>query len=314
MTGGDYAILICACASKGKAKMKLFAFLAEYGDLSTIVSKLRRDGLLRNQLICRTCGHVMTERKVGKSDGIMFECSKRTCRHTKSVRVDSFFHGSKLSLTECMIMLHLWCKGYTEKLILEDYSFSIGTVVDWFRYSRELCVDYFERNTCIIGGPGTVVEIDETMVVKRKYDRGRMLAAGWLFGGIERREDGEFRCFVCLVYDRSATHLTHLIRQHVALGTHIMTDGWGAYSGLSTMGYQHSVVVHNENFVSPENRDIHTQQIEATWCSLKRFIRARGTNKGEFFIEYICEWIFRRTFRDVFNALLNVIRTKYEFL
>ena len=210
-----------------------------------------------------------------------------------------------------MLFLHLWSKNYSEKLICEDFPFSKKTVVDWSRYCRDLCVYHFEEDDIMIGGQGCIVEIDETMVFRRKYNRGRVLAAGWLFGGIERREDGEFRCFVRLVYDRSAEHLTHIIRQHVALGTHIMTDGWRAYSELSRLGYSHSVVIHEDNFVSPEDANVHTQKIEATWCSLKRFIRAHGTNKGEFFIEYICEYIFRRKFPNVFDAALDVIRRKY---
>jgi hypothetical protein len=99
-----------------------------------------------------------------------------------------------------------------------------------------------------------------------------MLSAGWLFGGIERRDDGEFRCFMRLVYNRSEGHLCHLICEHIAEGTHIISDGWAAYANLSTMGYQHSVVIHDENFVSPDDSNIHTQRIESTWSSLKRFI------------------------------------------
>jgi hypothetical protein len=229
------------------------------------------------------------------------------------VRYDSFFQRAKLSLPQCMLFLHLWSKNYTEKLILDDFSFSNKTVVDWSRFCRDLCVSHFESDTSFIGGPGSIVEIDETLVVKRKSNSGRVLAAGWLFGGIERRGDGQFNCFICLVYDRSEAHLTHLIQEHVALGTHIITDGWAAYRNLSTRGYTHSVVIHEENFVSPTNAQVHTQTIEATWSSLKRFIRAHGTHKGSYYLEYICEYIFRRKFANVFDALLDVIKDKHPF-
>jgi len=185
--------------------------------------------------------------------------------------------------------------------------------VDWLRYCRDLCVFYFESDTTIIGGENTIVEIDETLAVKRKYNRGRMLVDGWLFGGIERRNDGIFKCFMKMVYNRSEEHLTSIIREHVLPGTHIVTDGWAAYRNLSSMGYFHSVVIHEENFVSPTDRAIHTQTIESTCSSLKRFIRARGTHKGNFYLEYICEYLFRRKNMDVFNALLDVIRRKYTF-
>src|SRR5271156_2360546 len=106
-----------------------------------------------------------------------------------------------------------------------------------------------------------------------------------------------------VVCNRSETHLTNLIRQHVAPWTLLMTDGWAAYSNLSYMRYSHRVVVHKDNFVSPDDSIVHTQTIEATWCSLKRFIWSRGTHKGPHMLEYICEWIFRRKFPDMFEAL-----------
>jgi IS1 family transposase len=165
----------------------------------------------------------------------------------------------------------------------------------------------------VIGGPGCTVEIDETLAIKRKYNRGRVLRDGWLFGGIEQREDNVFRCFIQMVYNRSEAHLTNLIRRHVAPGTHIITDGWAAYQNLSAAEYTHSVVIHEQNFVSPNDDQTHTQKIESTWSSLKRFIRSRGTNKGDCYLEYVCEYMFRRRHVDVFEGLLNAIRMKYAF-
>ena len=144
---------------------------------------------------------------------------------------------------------------------------------------RVMRVD-FESDVTVIGGPGCIVEIDETLAVKRKNNTGRVLTVGWLFGGIERRDDTEFKCFMHLVYNRSEPHLTHMIRQHVAPGTTIITDGWPAYRNLGSAGYTHRVVIHEENFVSPIDQHVHTQRIESTWSSLMRFIRRHGTNKG----------------------------------
>lgn len=291
--------------------MKLLPFMNEFGNQDTIVSKLRDVNLLGRAYRCSGCGQLMRERVSRVSDGIMFECSKRTCRRSKSIRADSFFEKSRLTLCECMLFLHLWSKNYPEKLICDDFTFSNKTVVDWARFCRDLCVYEFENASSIIGGQGRVVEIDETVIVKRKYNRGRVLRDGWLFGGIERRDDGVFNSFLCVVYDRSAPHLTHLIRQHVAPGTHIITDGWAAYNRLSEHDYTHSVVIHEDNFVSPIDPDVHTQLIEATWGSLKRFIRSRGTHKGHHLLEYICEYVFRRRYSDVFEALVRTIRMKY---
>lgn len=291
--------------------MKLFQFMEVYGNPDTVVNELRRMGLLWTNMTCEVCGITMVERRKNGRDDAMFYCDKKECRKSKSIRNGSFFARSKLSLCEGMLFIHLWSKGYSEKLITDDFPFSTPTVVNWSRYCRDLCLYHFETDNSVIGGHGVTVEIDETLAVKRKYNRGRMVRDGWLFGGIERREDGVFRCFMRLVYDRSGPHLCHLIREHVLLGTHIITDGWGAYTNLSTMGYLHSVVIHNENFVSPDDRDVHTQHIESTWSSLKRFLRSRGGNKGPHYVEYIYEYLFRRKYDDVFTALVDVIRMEY---
>ena len=37
-----------------------------------------------------------------------------------------------------------------------------------------------------IGGLGVEVELDETAISRRKYNRGRLLKTVWLFGGVER--------------------------------------------------------------------------------------------------------------------------------
>uniref|UniRef100_A0A0L8GSI5 Uncharacterized protein n=1 Tax=Octopus bimaculoides TaxID=37653 RepID=A0A0L8GSI5_OCTBM len=45
---------------------------------------------------------------------------------------------------------------------------------------------WIENHQDHIGGPGVEVEIDETVIVKRKYNRGRLVKTIGLFGRIER--------------------------------------------------------------------------------------------------------------------------------
>ena len=42
-----------------------------------------------------------------------------------------------------------------------------------------------------IGGQGVEVEIDETLMARRKYNRGRISLQVWVFGGIERERAKE---------------------------------------------------------------------------------------------------------------------------
>lgn len=273
---------------------------------------MRNEGLLAEQMKCDNCGGNMYEAKRNGKDGLWWRCSRRACRRSKTVREGSFFVNANISLCDCMMVIYRWASGSTEKLMRHDLRLSKQTIVDWCSMCREVCVMYFDEMEEKIGGVGEYVEIDETVIVKRKYDRGRLLKEGWLFGGIQRTMDGSFKCFMRIVYNRSEAHLVHIIKQHVLPGTHIITDGWSAYQNLVNYGYKHSVVIHENNFVSPENELVHTQKIESTWSSLKRFIRSRGTNKGDQYVDYIYEWIFRRIHDNVFEAMIDVIKSKYQ--
>ena len=62
---------------------------------------------------------------------------------------------------------------------------------------------------------GIIVEVDESMAVKRKYDRGRMVANQvWLFGSVERDTNG-VECFIVPVVQRNHQTLLPLIQQLV---------------------------------------------------------------------------------------------------
>ncbi|KCZ81353.1 hypothetical protein H312_01234 [Anncaliia algerae PRA339] len=60
--------------------------------------------------------------------------------------------------------------------LLDDLEIdSSARIVDWKNICREICCSYFMRNPDILGGPGIVVELDESSLVRRKYERGRIV-------------------------------------------------------------------------------------------------------------------------------------------
>eukprot|EP00731_Ephydatia_muelleri_P005632 Em0002g1808a len=70
--------------------------------------------------------------------------------------------------------------GFLDKLdyvIQDELQFQLGivgehTIVDWKNFCRDICLEYFIRNPVVIGGPGQTVEIDECLLVRRKYNVG----------------------------------------------------------------------------------------------------------------------------------------------
>jgi hypothetical protein len=70
---------------------------------------------------------------------------------------------------------------------------------------------------------------------------------------------------------------------------------------LNDESYQYDYVIHERNFVSPEDPTIHTQNIENLWLHVKRKLKYQfGTNE-ELMISYLYEFMFRKKFgRTIF--------------
>ena len=134
------------------------------------------------------------------------------------------------------------------------------------------------------------VEIDETFLFRRKYNIGRTLfnerESIWILGGV-CRENKE--AFAVHVPDRGAETLERLILRHVAQDTRIITDGWRGYVNLQKLGFNHATVIHNDHFVDPNDRTVHTNTIERRWGILKQIIPWQC--HGEFRFEYLAEYI-----------------------
>ena len=123
------------------------------------------------------------------------------------------------------------------------------TLVDYMNYSRNVCTKQFLRNPLKIGSPSKVVEIDETLLTRRKNSRGRVIEKQWFLGGSER---GTNKCFVVPVERRDAATLLLLIRQYVVPGTTIVSDQWAAYNTIKDMPdeYQHKTVIQSRLYQS----------------------------------------------------------------
>ena len=135
--------------------------------------------------------------------------------------------------------------------------------MDWYNFC-DVCEHYLVYNPVQIGEIDLddnrnivpkVVEIDESKFFHRKYHRGQWREGHWVFGGIER---GSNKCFSVEVGRRDEATLRPLIEQWILPGTKIMSDDWrdAYHDGI----YQH-VIIHEQNFVDPHDRNIHTQNV-----------------------------------------------------
>ena len=152
-----------------------------------------------------------------------------------------------------------------------------------------------------IGGPGHIVEIDESKFGHRKYSRGRMLSGMWVFGGIDRDTK---EILMVPVQDRSAATLVPIIEEYILPGTTIYSDEWASYNAIPPATFQHLTVNHSLNFINPATQ-VHTQTVESTWGQAKKRMRNCMTTNTEMLDTHLAEFCWRKKFGD--NALNNLI-------
>lgn len=168
-----------------------------------------------------------------------------------------------------------------------------------------------------LGGVGHVVQIDESVVTKRKYNVGRLVPEKWVLGLYDVTVK---RGYIVFIPDRSAQTLQRIIAEHVLPGTEIWTDCWRGYMGLQNLDgvspYVHKTVNHSQHFVDPQT-GVCTNYIEGHWACLKQFIRRLGAMQSPFIPKYIDQFMWWEVYGDTpsirFRHFIQQITEKYIF-
>jgi transposase-like protein len=273
------------------------------------ISWARSRRLIHSALQCACCHIPMMLKKFDDApDFEAFRCPK--CHIRRSIRTGSAFARSKIPLRKILLLIYLWIKDGTVRDISREMEISGKTTLQCFSNLRRLVVEHTSQaeRASIIGGPGMIVELDESIVSKRKYNRGRLVREQWVFGGIQRSTSVMKPFFMELVPNRRETTLLEIIGRRVAAGTTIMTDGWRSYRNLSRYnGYNHCVVNHSVNLVDRADRNVHTQNVENQWMHLKAWLKKKGSNLGPNISEYLFEYWFKRKNNDAFDAIISIL-------
>ena len=202
-----------------------------------------------------------------------------------------------------MRFLSFWAENEATVVGLKrKVRFADRTITDWKNFLRDVCREMvIFRSDSIIGGVGHIVQIDETLLSRRKYNRGRMYPPIWLFGGIDTQTK---EIFLVPVITRNADTLIPIIQRHVIPGTTIVSDCWGAYNRLGELGYVHRTVNYSRNFVDPVT-GAHTNSVECLWSKLKyRNKKECGTSR-RLLHTYLAEYQWRRLYGN--NAFRNIV-------
>ena len=104
----------------------------------------------------------MNERHRGTvTDEICWYCP--TCKKTSSIRKNTFFDKSRLPLNKWLFLICLWSRDYPVSLAADDAEVSRVSAINIYQWLREVCSTKLLQIPIILGGRGTIVQIDESL-------------------------------------------------------------------------------------------------------------------------------------------------------
>ncbi|KAE8746882.1 hypothetical protein FOCC_FOCC006302 [Frankliniella occidentalis] len=240
-------------------------------------------------------------------------CKK--CRRYTSLCSDTFFEGTHLSFEDTFVCLWTWCAHVAQTDTANVTGITREAVNQYHRYFRDIASwKILEMPPRQLGGEGVIVQIDESVISKRKFNRGRGLRKTikekWVLGIYDTQQK---LGVVLYVVKRDKQTLVPLIRQYCVVGSDLWTDGWAAYKGLDKHGYQHHVVNHSKEFKSADGTC--TNGVEGYWSRLKLYCRHTGVLKSKLLAEHIDEFMYRQHFRGdtpfKFRTIIEHIKERY---
>ncbi len=253
-----------------------------------------------NGPICPKCG---TAAKPYSLKGGKYRCSDKDCRADFTVRVGTVFESSHIPLHKWLLAAYLLCsskKGISSHQIHRMMGVTYKTA--WFMTHRirEAMREGGLVPPSVLGGPGKIVEIDETYYGRNPFRKkgqgtGHKLRVLSL---VER--GGRVRSFY--VENAKMKNVVPIILANLSHESHIMTDESPLYGRLHHHFKGHDTVRHaGEEYARYEHgRVISTNTIEGFFSIFKRGMNGVYQHcKEKHLHRYVAEFDFRYGQRHV---------------
>ena len=123
---------------------------------------------------CKTSKSVKVQkRRKNKNFPLCLVCS--SCKKEWSITNNTWFANAHLTISQSLRLIYFWLMNVTLEIASSECEVDINTACDYFTFCREVCYVVTTNDFKPIGGPGHVIEIDETHLYTRKYKKGRLL-------------------------------------------------------------------------------------------------------------------------------------------
>jgi transposase-like protein len=187
-------------------------------------------------------------------DGQCLRCTTPSCeeyRKRSSIRKESFFIGLNLLFLKIIKVLIRWSSNNSNQAdIVENLGINSRTYKKIIGKFLNL-VGVFDFKDDKLGGPGTVVQIDETALNhKVKSHRGRSLRNKTDALCIVEFTDHITRALATAIPDKKATTIVPIIQDNVVSNSIIHTDEHKSYSSLNKLNFYHDTVCHKKGFIN----------------------------------------------------------------
>lgn len=242
--------------------------------------------------VCPFCGVVAEPWKMG--DGKL-RC--KTCRKRTSITSGTIFDKTRYPMTMWFhVMWHVVSQKNGVSALGLKRSLGFGSYQTSWAWMHKLRRAMVRPGRDMIGGPGVVVEVDETFIggVKTAKVKGRSpFGKAIVVIAVESHDKGAGRVRLARIPDTTTNSLEDFICANVQRGSIIHTDAHVGYRDISRYGFGHRVT----NMSAADAEDAHVAMPHAHRVAslLKRWLL--GTHQGGMSreqLDYYCdEYVFR---------------------
>ena len=272
---------------------------------------------------CLSCGKVSEPYRFPKRSSIVLRC--RCCQANVSLTAGTLMQASHMPLSMWFWGAYLvTTQTPGQSAIQFQRQLGISRYETAFQMLHKLRAGMVRPERDAIGGQYPV-EVDETLVGGRTRGEGRGVHhKATVVGAVEvrRHREGKNRAAgkllnrmtyagrlrLRLVPGRDADDLTGFVKENVAKGSIVRTDGWQGYDGLPRMGYSHEPVVLGGD---PEKAEAHLPTIHIVFSNLKTWLLGTHHSVSQQHLQaYLNEYVFRFNRRfypmTAFNSVLGL--------